>query len=111
MLKTLKQMKNFIKTGSRMKEATILRLKKNTIIHDAFDVLMDSFEDTGKFDFSAVDSLSDELKSSDSYKQEAADVVNLCCEALVKLHQKVLYFHSICYADNSQFTALRRYCP
>ena len=54
----------------------------------AFDVLMDSFEDTGKFDFSAVDSLSDELKSSDSYKQEAADVVNLCCEALVKLHQK-----------------------
>lgn len=62
--------------------------KKNTIIHDAFDVLMDSFEDTGKFDFSAVDSLSDELKSSDSYKQEAADVVNLCCEALVKLHQK-----------------------
>ena len=37
---------------------------------------MDSFEDTGKFDFSAVDSLSDELKSSDSYKQEAADVVN-----------------------------------
>ncbi len=49
---------------------------------------MDSFEDTGKFDFSAVDSLSDELKSSDSYKQEAADVVNLCCEALVKLHQK-----------------------
>lgn len=49
--------------------------KKNTIIHDAFDVLMDSFEDTGKFDFSAVDSLSDELKSSDSYKQEAADVV------------------------------------
>lgn len=29
--------------------------KKNTIIHDAFDVLMDSFEDTGKFDFSAVD--------------------------------------------------------
>lgn len=21
------------------------------------------------------------------------------------------YFHSICYADNSQFTALRRYCP
>ena len=88
MLKTLKQMKNSIKTGSRMKEATILRLKKNTIIHDAFDVLMDSFEDTGKFDFSAVDSLSDELKSSDSYKQEAADVVNLCCEALVKLHQK-----------------------
>ena len=85
--------------------------KKNTIIHDAFDVLMDSFEDTGKFDFSAVDSLSDELKSSDSYKQEAADVVNLCCEALVKLHQKCLYFHSICYADNSQFTALRRYCP
>ena len=71
-----------------MKEATILRLKKNTIIHDAFDVLMDSFEDTGKFDFSAVDSLSDELKNSDSYKQEAADVVNLCCEALVKLHQK-----------------------
>ena len=62
--------------------------KKNTIIHDAFDVLMDSFEDTGKFDFSAVDSLSDELKNSDSYKQEAADVVNLCCEALVKLHQK-----------------------
>ena len=57
--------------------------KKNTIIHDAFDVLMDSFEDTGKFDFSAVDSLSDELKSSDSYKQEAADVVNLCCEALL----------------------------
>ena len=45
--------------------------KKNTIIHDAFDVLMDSFEDTGKFDFSAVDSLSDELKSSDSYKQES----------------------------------------
>ena len=43
---------------------------------------------TGKFDFSAVDSLSDELKNSDSYKQEAADVVNLCCEALVKLHQK-----------------------
>lgn len=33
-------------------------------------------------------SLSDELKNSDSYKQEAADVVNLCCEALVKLHQK-----------------------
>ena len=28
--------------------------KKNTIIHDAFDVLMDSFEDTGKFDFSAM---------------------------------------------------------
>lgn len=21
------------------------------------------------------------------------------------------HFHSICYADNSQFTALRRYCP
>ena len=83
--------------------------KKNTIIHDAFDVLMDSFEDTGKFDFSAVDSLSDELKSSDSYKQEAADVVNLCCEALVKLHQKCCI--SIRYADNSQFTALRRYCP
>ena len=40
--------------------------KKNTIIHDAFDVLMDSFEDTGKFDFSAVDSLSDELKNSDT---------------------------------------------
>ena len=71
--------------------------KKNTIIHDAFDVLMDSFEDTGKFDFSAVDSLSDELKSSDSYKQEAADVVNLCCEALVKLHQKCCI--SIRFAD------------
>ena len=28
MLKTLKQMKNSIKTGSRMKEATILRLKR-----------------------------------------------------------------------------------
>ena len=86
LLKT--QVQNCPNSNSGAAESAILEQPKpqanktDTIIHDAFDVLMDSFEDTGKFDFSAVDSLSDELKSSDSYKQEAADVVNLCCEAL-----------------------------
>mgnify|MGYP000576856932 CR=1 FL=1 len=97
MLKTAEANEKLYQDWLTHERSNYFAAKKNTIIHDAFDVLMDSFEDTGKFDFSAVDSLSDELKNSDSYKQEAADVVNLCCEALVNCIKSVVFpFDLLC---------------